>query len=170
MQFVSLLWTISIKWISNYKTLLVHYAGGAAYKMRSSCIYGVKLARANSRIAAPTAQGCDSANTLSKDRADNYTAPFGVHSVRFQLRFRIVTQVRLYGHQTQQKNNHPRCGSCPQTGVAFLVVTVYLSTAIYHFSTTFQNDRGLILDYSRTIVANLRILGYKIPLFDTKNH
>lgn len=54
------------------------------------------------------------------------------------------TQLRwVHRHVVPMKNNAPGDGSSPHPGVVLLVVTVCLSTAIYHFSTSFQNDGDL---------------------------
>lgn len=85
-----------------------------------------------------------------------------LHCVPCAPNFVIVidTWVRLSGVSGHRIATAPGGGSSPHPGEsALLVVTVCLSTAIYHFSTSFRNDGVALLCCTRENVAISGILG-----------
>ena len=99
-------------------------------------------------------------NTVRQDRAVGSVPLTILRTVRSQLRYGHRYLGASIRRERSPKSNRPRCESSPQPGVVLLVVTVYLSTAVYHFSTTFWFDGVFVLVCTRWNVAYLRILGY----------
>ena len=88
-------------------------------------------------------------NTVRQDRAGGSVPLTTLRSVRSQLRYGHRYLGASIRREQSPNSNRPRCESSPQPGVVLLVVTVCLSTAIYHFSTTFGNDGVFVLVCTR---------------------